>query len=281
VEQRWRAATAGAGTFVGVVLPDIAVPYRVRPLDWQIASGERGSWHAEVDRAAVRLPVGNNNISIGRQAIGWGRGVMFSVIDVFAPFSPLEPDREWRRGVDAVRADLKLAEHLSMDVVGAFGDRVDRSMFASRFRGYAGNADLELVGGRRSGDPFGGVASSAAVGDIELHGEAAVFGTSTARETKALAGASYRVPIGHGLFVAGEYHYSAGTHAGGAVAAYEWSPELSLSGQWLQSSANRWGVLVPSGTITFSDQWSLMMSGYVPYGPGAPVSAFVQLRVYR
>lgn len=281
IEQRWRASTAGLASFAGSVLPESPTLYRIRALDWQIGAGRQGSWHAEVDRAVVHIPVGRSEIAMGRQAIGWGRGLMFSVIDLFSPFSPLEPDREWRRGVDAVRADVQLGDRMSVDMVGAFGDRANRSALAARFRGYSRNLDLELVGGRRSGDPFGGAATSVAVGDIELHGEAAVFRTSAAREANALAGGSYRVPVGHGVLVAGEYHYAAGAHSAGALAAYECSPELSLSGQWLQSSANGWGLLVPSATMTFSDHWSLLLSGFLPYAAEAPTAVFVQLKVFR
>ena len=35
--------------------------------------------------------------------------MLFGAVDLFSPFSPLEADREWRRGVDAIRADVKLA----------------------------------------------------------------------------------------------------------------------------------------------------------------------------
>ena len=36
----------------------------------------------------------------------------------------------------------------------------------ARLRGYAGKADMEILGGSRAGDRFAGVTSSAAVGDV-------------------------------------------------------------------------------------------------------------------
>ena len=90
-----------------VLSPDRAPAYRLTPLDWQIAGGERASWRHEIDRALVRLPVGRLRLDAGRQAIGWGRGVVFGAVDLFAPFSPFEVDREWRRGVDGLRADVQ------------------------------------------------------------------------------------------------------------------------------------------------------------------------------
>jgi hypothetical protein len=60
--------------------------------------------------------------SAGRR-FGWRRGVLFTAVDLFAPFSPLEADREWRAGVDAVRTDIKLTERSSIDLVGALATR--------------------------------------------------------------------------------------------------------------------------------------------------------------
>jgi len=162
------------------------------------------------------------------------------------------------------------------------------------------------VGGVRARDVFGGVTSSAAVGDAELHGELALFRTPAVPGSphfseersiiKAVAGGSYRVAVGSGLLVYAEYHYSgfgatspAGIlplladpafqerylrgdtqiltrHATAVLASYEVSPELSWAAQWLLSPIDGSGVVMPSATLTFNDRLSLLLSGYLPYG---------------
>ena len=307
VEQRWRAFSSVRGTLGGGVLPSEApAPYRLGQLDWQIATSDHAEWRAEIDRVAVHAQAGAAAITVGRQAIGWGRGVLFGAIDLFSPFTPLEADREWRRGVDAVRADVKIADRQSVDVVAAFGPDIEQSAFAGRFRGYAGKADIELVGGWRARDVFGGATTSAAVGNAEVHGEIAVFGTPAVpaspafREArkiaKAVAGTSYRFPVGNGLVVFGEYHYSGfgaaspaeilplladpgfqerylrgdtqilTRHAIAVLATYQCSPELTLAGQWLQNPTDASGIVVPSATWTLSDRYSAVLSGYLPFG---------------
>ena len=134
--------------------------------------------------------------------------MLFGAVDLFTPFTPLEADREWRRGVDAVRADIKIRDRASLDAIGAFGETLDQSVGAARLRGYAGKADVEVLGGVRARDVFAGVTSSAAVGGVELHGEAALFrtpgvpgsvGFAVPRSiAKVVAGGSYRVPAGRG-----------------------------------------------------------------------------------
>ncbi len=312
-EQRLRAFTSESGIGGASVLPaEAEAPFRLRQLDWQFAAGEHGVWRGEIDRAAVHAQLGAANLTIGRQAIGWGRGVLFGAVDLFAPFAPLEADREWRRGVDAVRADIKLADQTSLDGVAAFGPDIDHSAFAARLRGYTGNADVEVVGGRRARDLFAGTAASGALAGAELHGEAALFRTPAVAGSfafadarwigKVVAGASYRFPVGSGLLVNGEYHYSGFGAASSedllplladpefrerylrgdtqvlarqvfaALASYEWSPERSYSAEWLQSGIDGSGVVIASTTLTFSDRSSLLLDAYVPYGR-APVGA--------
>jgi hypothetical protein len=320
LEQRVRAFSSPSGASGAGVLPSEApAPYRLRQLDWRVASSANAEWRAEVDRAAVHVKLPRANVTIGRQAIGWGRGVMFGAVDLFSPFTPLEADREWRRGVDAVRADVKLTDRVSIDSVGAFGEAIDQSAFAARVRGYAGRADVEVMAGRRATDSFAGVASSAAVGDIEVHGELARFGSVT----KAVAGGSYRIPLGNGLLTFLEYHYSGygapypeaivpllldpafqerylrgdtqilGRHAAAMLASYEWSPIVTLGVQWLHDPTDGSGVVVPSVTLTAGDSWSVLASGYAPYGRppegivlhsqfgGSPLAVFAQVRLYR
>ncbi len=307
-EQRVSVSSSPSSALgAAAVLPSNApAPYRVRQLDWRFASGPNADWYGELDRAALHVGLAKADLTVGRQAIGWGRGALFGAVDLFAPFTPLEADREWRRGVDAVRGDIRLADRVSLDSVAAFDDTLHGSAFVSRLRGYVGKTDLEVLGGYRAGDLFGGTTASAAVGDVEIHGELALFGTDAvpgstvfakARTiTKAVAGGSYRVPIGNGVLLYLEYHYSGfgatspelivaqlrdpafqqrylrgdtqilTRHAIAALGSYECSPELTLSGQWLHSPVDASGVAVPTATWTFSDAWSVQFSGYLPYG---------------
>ncbi|HEU4934918.1 MAG TPA: hypothetical protein VFT39_00590 [Vicinamibacterales bacterium] len=300
-EQRLHYASGASGiAAIGILPSEASTPFRVQPLVWRVIDSGNGIWRHEIDRVNAQVHARRADLTIGRQAIGWGRGVMFTAVDLFAPFSPLEVDREWRSGVDAVRADVKLTERSSLDLVGAFGDTLDRSAFAVRARGYAAIIDVEVVGGRRAEDLFGGVTSSAAVGDVEIHGEAAAFRVPSRVDHdvvwKAVIGGSYRFPIGSGIVAYAEYHYSGfgaahpeaialllttpsfverfvrgdmqilSKHAIGVTGSYEASPEFTYSGQWLHNPGDGSGIVAPALTYTFNDAVSLLGTVYVPYG---------------
>ena len=305
-EHRARAVAHGeAGGLPSGILPEEApAPYRVRQLDWAITTPPGLSWRHEIDRASVALHARRAEITLGRQAIGWGRGVLFGAVDLFAPFSPLEADREWRRGVDAVRADVRVSDRASVDGVAAFADRLDQSAFAARLRGYAGRADGELIVGSRARDAVAGMTGSAAVGEAEAHGELAYFRTPDAVPgagrgiVKGVAGASYRFGVGNGLPLFLEYHYSGfgiadarevlvrlqdfayrerflrgdsqvlARHAVALLGTYEVSTTLTAGLTALVAPSDGSGVIEPEATYQPGDRLSFRAILYVPFGAG-------------
>lgn len=221
-------AIGASGTAIGAGLltPTALVPFRLAPLDWAIVDDAPDYVHRhEFDRAFVSLHLDFLELTVGRQAIGLGRGVLFSAIDLFSPFSPTEVDREWRRGVDAIHAEVRIPEltGLSADVIAVFGDvqSGDLTSWAliGRIRAVVGDVDGELILGRRDEDNVVGGAISATLGDAEVHGELAMFGTdgqgidgglfgTHAVVAKGLLGGSYMLDIHRGVRVVLEYHYS-------------------------------------------------------------------------
>src|ERR1700690_731964 len=212
--------SSGTSSGITAALPsNSSGPYRIRQLSGVVAQSRDFVNYNELDRASFNFQTKTINLTIGRQAVGWGRGTIFSAIDIFAPFTPVEINREWRRGVDAARADIKISDTASIDMVTAWGPSLDQSALGIRLRGYAGPIDAELVFAKRATDYMYGVTSSAAIGDLEMHGEFAVFQTpddvpspglfgNSSLVPKAVLGISNNFNIGTGLKVIMEYHYS-------------------------------------------------------------------------
>jgi hypothetical protein len=220
-EHRMRAQTQDAGGIGGNILPSGGKAFfRLTQLDWQISRrDDTFLWEHEIDRALIGLHPGWGEITLGRQAVGLGRGRLFSAVDMFAPFSPTEVDREWRRGVDAARVEYRPADNLSVEGIAIFGESWDESAFLGRARGYLGSVDGEFVFGKRGEDVFAAAITSAAVFGAAVHAEAAIFDVPEKQPDggifgndrlvgKALVGASYTFDVGNGLTLLGEYHYS-------------------------------------------------------------------------
>lgn len=307
-EQRARSVSQGAGVGggAGILVPESRAPYRLRPVDRALVTiGETFTYSHELDRALVVWRLGRSEFQLGRQAIGWGRGVFFGAVDIFAPFNPLESDREWRRGVDALRASVALGDLFSVEGVAALGASVDESAFVARLHGYVGEVDGELLLGRRRRDLFAGTAWSLPVKDAEVHGEWALFKTPEPVATtgadlliKALVGASYAWDIQGGLLLMGEYHFSGfgvgdiaelsehlldadyrqrlllgdaqilGRHAGAVQLVRGIGNAVPLTLGWVFAPTDGSGVLTGAVTWVFSDALTLAASAYWPYGEG-------------
>jgi hypothetical protein len=211
-----------AGTAAGSLgaLPSTApAPFRIWQAGGELGRSRRLVDYDELDRASLTWESDRGRLCAGRQAVGWGRGTVFSAVDIFSPFTPLEIDREWRRGVDALSADLKLTKTSSVGVVAAAGPDWRSSAVGGRVRGYLGPADAELLVAKRAEDGMCGATGSMAVGGAEVHAEAAVFhtpgdlpitGIGGRRDMipKALLGVSDNFDVGSGLRAALEYHWS-------------------------------------------------------------------------
>ena len=221
-EQRARTVSerSGAGGGSGVLLSGNRAPYRIFQMDAPLVEiGSTFSYRHELDRAFVSMVLRRTEITVGRQVVGWGRGVLFGAVDIFAPFSPLESDREWRRGIDALRANIPLTDLISLDAVVAMGESLEASSFVGRLRGYAGNIDGELIFGKRYKDYVYAATASSPVYDAEVHGEMALFKTPEASPesgafgvddlvAKVVIGGSYSLDVDGELLLMGEYHFS-------------------------------------------------------------------------
>ncbi len=221
-EQRawWISDDSASGAGSGFLPSQVKAPYRIRQLDWEISENpDIFFYRHEIDRAMVAMHPDWGQVIIGRQGIGLGRGTIFSAVDIFSPFSTLEVDREWRRGVDAVRIERNISNTSSVELIGVFGETWEQSALLARARGYIGDIDGEVIFGKRAEDTMLAAIFSAAVIDAEVHTELAVFNTperqvdsdllsNNHEVAKYVIGGSYTFNIGNGLTWLNEYHYS-------------------------------------------------------------------------
>lgn len=218
-EMRARGASGAQSEGTGVLPSAAAPPWRMRAWDWEAASTDRAELRHEVDRAVIFVHLPRTEISAGRQAIGWGRGLLFTALDPFPAFGALEIDREWKRGVDAVRVELRAFDAVSIEGVAAGGEERENQVLAGRVRGYTALFDAELVGGRRSTDRFAGISLSAPIYGAEIHAEATGFRAERPIATGgideddrltavAVAGGSYRFDVARGPILIAEWHYN-------------------------------------------------------------------------
>jgi len=87
--------------------------------------GQAGGNHIEsrlrFDRLWLRSSTRHFDLTLGRQPLSFGTAVIYQIIDRIVPLPPFSIDREYKPGVDAIRADVHLAPATDLALVYAFG----------------------------------------------------------------------------------------------------------------------------------------------------------------
>ena len=78
----------------------------------------------DVDRAYLKLYFSKFDLTLGKQRIAWGNGLLWNPTDVYNEIDPFDPKGE-REGVSALHAYIPLSNTASIATVLAFGDTVD------------------------------------------------------------------------------------------------------------------------------------------------------------
>jgi hypothetical protein len=243
------------------------------------------------------------DVTIGRQAIGWGVGVIWAPEYLFVSFSPIEIDREFRNGVYAARVLVSLGTFTEAEIVYAVFDKeFDQQSTGLRWRTTLtdSNVDVGLMAGKFYDDAVVGALAAGQFRGVGLHSEMTLtnnFGGGIERVGKqrfvrGIIGADYRFP-GDVLFI-GEYYFNGfgeedadeyidiapsprftrgeifnlGRHYLGFVADWEVHPLVHLLGQ------GQWNLLDPSAqvgpaiSVSLTDEAQLDAGAYFALGRG-------------
>jgi hypothetical protein len=265
-------------------------------------SGDDASMTLEADRLNVRWEPGALRLVAGRQAITWGVNFFWPALDLFAPFAPQRIDREYKPGVDAVRATVALGTLSQIDVVGAaLGSSIERDGSAGALaRVNLGPADVGLMLGHFHGDTVAGGFVTANVLGTGLRGEVAFTDSGDAADAVLDRGEFWRAGIGvdrqltatvslmaelawngFGATRPDEYPTIAradrvrrgevnalGRYYLGGSLSWQAHPLVTLAGSALVNLGDGSALLLPHGEWSLSDSVSVVFGGVFGVGPG-------------
>lgn len=182
LEAAWQAALVlsssqafGAGSAqAGVLGTALVVPER-RVIDFDPYLLDEGTLrlHHNLDRLLVRWQTRAFALTVGRQAISWGTGRLWNPTDLVSPFSPTDVDREVRRGADAVRLSLPLAELTQMDVLWLPRQAFDEQGFVVRVQTNVWQTDISGSAAKYIDDLVLGADAAGDLGPLGVHAEVA------------------------------------------------------------------------------------------------------------
>jgi hypothetical protein len=97
-------------------------------LQGTLVDRRRVTWAHGLDRLSASARLGERTrLTLGRQTVSWATALYFTPTDPFVPFDPADPFREYRAGIDAVRAEVFLGPFTEVDAVLRPAEAVDGS----------------------------------------------------------------------------------------------------------------------------------------------------------
>ncbi len=150
---------------------------RLLNLTTVIDSGEHHRLIHRFDRASLSYQASNWSVTLGRQALSWGSGIVFQPLDLFSPFAPTTVDRDYKAGDDMVNVEYLFANGSDVQVVSILRRNeqkhlnMDEASTGFKWHGFIGESEFEVIGGRHYRDEVLGLSMSTPVGGALVRGD--------------------------------------------------------------------------------------------------------------
>ena len=265
-----------------------------RALDLTDTWGEGNAVSAQVQIDRLSLSGRSNHFewAVGRQAIGFGRILLASPLDIIAPFAPDAIDTEIRPGIDAIKVQGYFGPSTEIGGYAVLGDRLGDSSGLVSYSTNTGGTDILGIAGSLRDRPIVGFGVAGDVGGLGLKAEVACYaGKHVSRPDGdlhhffAIAALECWYRFGSGLVLTGQYLYNGagadrpddymqalesapikeglsfllGQHYLLLAPSYEIHPLATLSGLIIVNLQDHSCLLRPALDISLSDNLSLMI----------------------
>ena len=127
---------------------------RLLDLTWEVDRGDRHRLLHRFDRLALKYRSPQWAVTIGRDAVSWGSGVVFHPMDLFNPFAPTTVDQDYKAGDDLIRIERLFDDgsDLEMLAVARHGEvEDDTASVAFKYRALLGGSELDFLAARHYG----------------------------------------------------------------------------------------------------------------------------------
>jgi hypothetical protein len=188
-------AMAGNELFVAGVPSD---DRRLMNLTDMISDDDKFRALHRLDRLSLGYASENAVVRVGRQAISWGNGLIFSPMDIVNPFDPTAVDTEYKVGDDMIYGqylfdnanDVQFAHVLRRDT--STGDPASRAgTTAIKYHGIRGDSEYDLLIAESYGELTIGIGGNKSLGGAVWRGDVVVSDTDSGNEFQLVTNLSY------------------------------------------------------------------------------------------
>ncbi len=244
--------------------------------------GNRALLH-RLDRFSVDFTSERTVARLGRQAVSWGNGLIYTPMDIFNPFDPAAVDKEYKTGDDMIYAqylrdsgdDLQGVWVVRRDQAGDITEEV--ASLAAKYHGFVGMSEYDLLLPQHYDDTVFGLGGLRDIGGAIVRGDLTLTDTGEEVIASAVASLSYSwMTAGHNISGILELFHSGFGQADGdySPASLQSNPDLLARisrGELFTLGQN---YLAASATVEVNPLWLLTPNLFLNLDDG---SAFVQL----
>lgn len=137
-----------------------------------------------LDRLSLGFATDHVVMRFGRQAITWGNGLVFNVMDIFNPFDPAAVDKEFKTGDDMIYGQVLQNNGNDLQGVMVFrrdpitGDvESDQGSLAFKYHHMGSNFEIDALASQHYGDTLVGIGANVSIGGGVLRGDLVVTDT--------------------------------------------------------------------------------------------------------
>lgn len=151
---------------------------RLFDLSWEITDQGKTQAVHRLDRLHASYSNDENVIRVGRQAVSWGNGLIYTPMDFLNPFDPAAVDKEYKTGDDMLYGQHLMAngDDLQLLIVGRrnpVNDEVESAVMSSaiKYHGFIGERELDLLLAQHFDDLVVGVGAISNVNEAVWRGD--------------------------------------------------------------------------------------------------------------
>ena len=195
---------------------------RLMDLTWgERAADEDGMQRLHrLDRFAAEYEGKRFRVSIGRQALSWGGGMVFQPMDLFNPFSPTTVDQDYKAGDDMLLIERLFSDGSDLQVLAVArrepaqgasrGDVAEgASSIAAKYAMVFNDSELELMAARHYGEQVVGAGLRIPLGGALLRSDLVWTRADEGVHLSALVNADYTFGVaGSPVHVFAEYFHN-------------------------------------------------------------------------
>ena len=137
-----------------------------------------------LDRLSVGFATDHVVMRFGRQAITWGNGLVFNVMDIFNPFDPAAVDKEFKTGDDMIYGQVLQNNGNDLQGVMVFrrdpitGDvESDQGSLAFKYHHMGASFEIDALAAQHYGDTLLGIGANLSAGGAVLRSDLVVADT--------------------------------------------------------------------------------------------------------